>query len=115
MPAFIIETTAESPIREFWKVQADNAEAAEAGFEDKSNVGEFLWDEVTGDETDREVSGVHAFVDMAGTVAMNALREAAPAMLEILKELAWGTTSGHRMNELMAQSREILARCGIVQ
>ncbi len=38
-----------------------------------------------------------------------------PAMVEILKELAWGTTTATRMNEVMAESRAILRRCEITQ
>lgn len=84
MPTFIIETTAESPIREFWKVEADSSEAAHAAF-DEGEVGEFLWDEVTGDETEREVKEVHRFADMAGTVAIDVAQKAAPAMLAALQ------------------------------
>lgn len=86
MPKFIIETTAESPIREFWQVEAANADAAREAFED-GNVGEFLWDEVTGEETDREVSEVHAFADMAGTIKLDRAMKEAPAMVEALREV----------------------------
>ena len=45
MPIFIIETTAESPIREFWQVEAESAQQACDKFE-AGQVGALLWDEV---------------------------------------------------------------------
>lgn len=89
MPLFIIETTAESPIREFWQVEAANAREARDKF-DNGEVGAFLWDEVTWDETEREVSLVHGPEDLASTVAIHRAQQAAPAMLAALQELvAW--------------------------
>jgi hypothetical protein len=98
MPLFIIETTAESPIREFWQVEAATAREARDKF-DNGETGSFLWDEVTGDETEREINLVHGPDDLAGTVAIHRAQQAAPAMLAALQELVtanygqpWGVT-----------------------
>jgi hypothetical protein len=84
MPLFIIETTAESPIREFWQVEAANAREARDKF-DNGEVGAFLWDEVTGDEIEREVSLVHGPGDLDSTVAIHRAQQAAPVMLAALR------------------------------
>ena len=60
MPIFIVETTATSPIREYWKVEAATVEEAAETYGDK---GEFLYDEVLGEEEDRQVSEVHPYDD----------------------------------------------------
>lgn len=86
MPIFIIETTAESPIREFWQVEAETADQARENFE-AGEVGAFLWDEVTGDETDRDVSEVHPFADLAGTIALHYAQREASAMLAALRSI----------------------------
>ena len=85
MPLFIIETTAESPIREFWQVEAATAREARDKFEN-GETGAFLWDEVTGDETEREISLVHGPDDLAGTVAIHRAQQTAPAMLAALQQ-----------------------------
>ena len=87
MAKFIIETTADSPIREFWQVEADSPEAARAMFED-GNCGSFLWDEVIGEETGREIQEVHAFANLAGTIALNNAQREAPAMLAALRKIS---------------------------
>lgn len=85
MPLFIIETTAESPIREFWQVEAESAQQARDKFE-AGQVGAFLWDEVMGDETEREVAQVHPRADLAGTISLHNAQQEAPAMLAALRE-----------------------------
>lgn len=91
MPKFIIETTIETPAREFWQVEAADRASALEKFE-AGEVGTFLWDEVTGDETERNVEEVHAFADLAGTVARYNLAQEAPAMVEALRELVADAT-----------------------
>ena len=86
MPLFIIETTAESPIREFWQVEAESAQQARDKFE-AGQVGAFLWDEVMGDETEREVAQVHPRADLAGTISLHNAQQEAPAMLAALRNL----------------------------
>ncbi len=85
MPIFIIETTAESPIREFWQVEAESAQQARDKFE-AGQVGAFLWDEVMGDETEREVAQVHPRADLAGTISLHNAQQEAPAMLAALRD-----------------------------
>jgi hypothetical protein len=85
MPLFIIETTAESPIREFWQVEAESAQQARDKFE-AGQVGAFLWDEVMGDETEREVAQVHPRADLAGTISLHNAQQEAPAMLAALRD-----------------------------
>lgn len=109
MPKFIIETTAESPIREFWQVEAETAEAARDAFE-AGEVGAFLWDEVQGDETDREVSEVHAFADMASTVAIDRAQNEAPAMVEALRDILACCDANQSPADTIEAARAILAR-----
>lgn len=87
MPIFIIETTAESSIREFWQVEAETAEQARDKFEAGQVGTAFLWDEVQGDETEREVAQVHPRADLAGTIALHNAQQEAPAMLAALRNL----------------------------
>lgn len=107
MPKFIIETTIETPAREFWLVEAADHAAARDQFE-AGEVGSFLWDEVTGDETDREVQEVHTFADLAGTVAQNRACAEAPAMVEALRKVLGA--HGHWETEGIIEARAILER-----
>ena len=86
MPIFIIETTAESSIREFWQVEAESAQQARDKFEAGQVGTAFLWDEVQGDETEREVAQVHPRADLAGTIALHNAQQEAPAMLAALRD-----------------------------
>lgn len=86
MPKFIIETTIETPAREFWQVEAASRDEAREAFE-RGEVGAFLWDEVQGDETDREIAEVHDFADLAGTIALHNAQQQAPAMLAALSAI----------------------------
>lgn len=86
MPIFIVETVADSPIREFWQIEAGSHQEARAMFSD-SHCGKFLWDEVTGDETNRDISEVHTFADLASTIALHNAQQEAPAMLAALRAL----------------------------
>ncbi len=86
MRKFIIETTIEAPAREFWQVEAASRDEAREAFE-RGEVDAFLWDEVQGDETDREIAEVHDFADLAGTIALHNAQQQAPAMLAALRSL----------------------------
>lgn len=84
MPKFIIETTAEAVIREFWQIEAETAEDARDSFHDGEGY-QLLWDETIGDEQNREVAHVHPASDLDGTVAIHRAQQAAPAMLTALQ------------------------------
>lgn len=87
MPIFIVETAATSPIREYWKVEAATVEEAAETYGDK---GECLYDEVLGEEEDRQVSEVHPYGALAGFFAAEAARKEAPTMLEALRKISQG-------------------------
>lgn len=84
MPKFIIETTAEAVIREFWQIEAATAEDARDSFHDGESY-QLLWDETIGDEQNREVAHVHPARDLDGIVAMHRAQQAGPAMLAALR------------------------------
>ena len=84
MPQFIIETTAEAVIREFWQIEAATAEDARDSFHDGEGY-QLLWDETIGDEQNREVAHVHPASDLDGVVAMHRAQQAGPAMLAALR------------------------------
>lgn len=87
MPIFIVETVADSPIREFWQIEAGSHQEARAMFSD-GHCGKFLWDEVTGEETNRDISEVHTFADLASTIALHNAQQEGPAMLAALRKAA---------------------------
>lgn len=86
MPQFIIETTAEAVIREFWQIEAATAEDARDSFHDGEGY-QLLWDETIGDEQNREVAHVHPASDLDGVVAMHRAQQAGPAMLAALQAI----------------------------
>ena len=85
MPIFIVETAATSPIREYWRVEAATAEEAAETYGEK---GEFLCDEVLGEEEDRQVSEIHTEAALASFFAAEAARKEAPAMLAALRKIS---------------------------
>lgn len=87
MPKFIIETTAEAVIREFWQIEAATAEDARDSFHDGEGY-QLLWDETIGDEQNREVAHVHPESDLDGVTALHRAQQAAPAMLAALQKVA---------------------------
>lgn len=86
MPKFIIETVATASIREFWTVEADNETDARNMLDDGD--AELLFDEVVGDEEDRSVVTISPADHFAQMVQEHHARQAAPAMLAALQELA---------------------------
>lgn len=109
MPIFIIETTAESPIREFWQVEAETAEQARDNFE-AGFVSAFLWDEVQGDETEREVAQVHPRADLAGALARHNAQQEAPAMLAALGHALQALEGDWERTREVDEIRAILSR-----
>lgn len=89
MPIFIVEAVADSPIREFWQIEAGSHQEARAMFSD-GHCGKFLWDEVMGEETNRDISEVHTFADLASTIALHNAQQEGPAMLAALRKISQG-------------------------
>jgi hypothetical protein len=90
MAQFIVETSADAPIREFWQVEAENGFQARENFDAlvSSGAAVFLFDEVAGEEQGRAVDDVHPIETFAGIIGkLNAEREA-PAMLAALRRVA---------------------------
>ena len=87
MPVFYVETVATSPIREYWKVEAANAEEAAEVYGER---GEFLYDEVLGEEEGRTVDTVHPEAALAGFFAGQSIAAEAPAMLAALRKISQG-------------------------
>jgi hypothetical protein len=83
MPIFYVETVATSPIREYWKVEAANAEEAAEVYGER---GECLYDEVLGEEEGRTVDTVHPEAALASFFARQSLAAEAPAMLAALRD-----------------------------
>lgn len=120
MSIFYVETTAVSPIREYWKVEAETAEEAAEIYGQR---GECLYDEVLGEEEDRQVETVHPEADLAKFFVSERARKEAPAMLELLQSVEddWGELfdSDEPMNggdccewlcQFIERAREVRAR-----
>lgn len=100
MTIYIVEATARADIREYWRVEADSEDEAREAIEDGGGIAaEFLFDETTGNEEEREVSTVHSGNYMDGTLDLRRAESAAPAMLAAL-QWAESFVSGFEDDEL---------------
>lgn len=110
MPIFYVETVATSPIREYWKVEAANAEEAAEVYGER---GECLYDEVLGEEEGRTVDTVHPEAALASFFARQILTAEAPAMLSALREFLCDQETmqePYRNEAICERARAILAR-----
>jgi hypothetical protein len=115
MPFYSITTSARADIAETWLIEADDEEAAREAFDDFDGaLATFIGDSVTGEEEGREIVAIHADNGALANAERPLVRLAdhGPEIMEILRELGFGTTTSSRMNEIMQQSRDILASIG---